>query len=168
MRVTENRPTLKQLLCWCEELQKNDAISWCLAIPTFCPIHRLDTQITASFTDLSVQSSSIVRELSTPPRGGGLIPPTFVRHPSLSPDKPLNISQGVLNITFTVHTFVSQSSTLILHSLCIIKHDRNVLLNGFQWNKCDIIFQLLCVDPQAPTGASPLDPAGDFRPPDPQ
>jgi len=75
------------------------------------------------------------RELSTPPEGGGRV------IPQLSYDTPpalylliipaLNISQGVLSVTFTVHTCGSYSSTLILHSLCITKHDRNVLLNDF-------------------------------------
>jgi len=61
----------------------------------------------------------------------GLIPPTFVRHPALSPDKPPNISQGVLNVTFAVQTLGSYSRSLTLHSLCVIKHDRTVLLYGF-------------------------------------
>jgi len=47
--------------------------------------------------------------------------------PALSPNNPPNISHGVLKVTVTVHTCGSYSSTLILHSLCIIKHDRNVL-----------------------------------------
>jgi len=68
------------------------------------------------------------------PLGGGLIPPlTFVRHPLLYLLIALQYLTGGVEcyFYFTVHTCGSYSSTLILHSLCIIIHDRNVLLNGF-------------------------------------
>ena len=35
-----------------------------------------------------------------------------------------------------------------------------MLLNRFQWNKCDIIFQLLGASAPDPDGAPLLDPAG--------
>jgi len=62
------------------------------------------------------------------------IPSTFVRHPISRLYlliTPLISHREVLNVTFTVHTCSCYSSALILHSLCIIKHARNVLLNGF-------------------------------------
>jgi len=84
---------------------------------------------------------------------GEVIPPTFLRHPPplylLNPDnRPLpQYLTGCVQCYFTVHTCGSYSSALILHSLCRIKHCRNVLT-----------IQLLMASPQNPTGATPPEP----------
>jgi len=67
--------------------------------------------------------------IDTPYRG--LIPPPNFRTtpPALYPDTPQYLTGGVECYFYSPHLW--HSSTLILHSLCIIKHDRNVLLKRF-------------------------------------
>ena len=81
-------------------------------------------------TQICVTLNARDNDITLPP----CLPNFRTTPPALSPDSPPpHISLGVLNVAFAVHACGSYSSTLILHSLCIIKH-RNVLLNGFSFS----------------------------------
>jgi len=80
-------------------------------------------------------------------------------------DKPYTAIQvhRVLEKSLNLNVPAVPEYCTVMHSalcivLCIIKHDKNVLLNDFQWTNFDIIFQL----PRPLPGLHPWTPLGDF------
>jgi len=119
------------------------------------------TPLTPTRLSCRVESRRMLRIYTVELAANWKLADNCLRVTGVSTHRPAKLyHRGVKYVTFTVHTCVLQqylNIALPVHNTCKIWQKRVVTryTEYIQWNKCDIIFQLLRASPQTPPELRP-------------